>query len=198
MMTRQAAKWSLIPCTIQKFLFTLLSFSGLLGIFHWEIFFFLFKIFHDMTLKPLLPVCLPVSFYCSDLLKIFIFPAAAAAWMNFDCSCGWCHGTIASCRLSLRILQEKAAVVRLALTILNSDSNWTKYSDNIFPKGPNSSSGYFQSDWLCYFPAHDHCNKGFLHAAFHKPRQLPEKRQYFPTIITPHYSKRNSTLSETA
>lgn len=101
-------------------------------------------------------------------------------------------------RLSLRILQEKAAVVRLALTILNSDSNWTKYSDNIFPKGPNSSSGYFQSDWLCYFPAHDHCNKGFLHAAFHKPRQLPEKRQYFPTIITPHYSKRNSTLSETA
>lgn len=50
-----------------------------------------------MTLKPLLPVCLPVSFYCSDLLKIFIFPAAAAAWMNFDCSCGLCHGTIASC-----------------------------------------------------------------------------------------------------
>lgn len=40
------------------------------------------------------------------------------------------------------------------------NSNCTKYSDIIFPRGLDSSSGYFQSDWLCYFSAHGHGDRG--------------------------------------
>lgn len=73
MMTRQAAKWSLIPCTIQKFLFTLLSFSGLLGIFHWEIFFPLSNFsWHDIEATPArLPSCFLLLLWS---LEDFYFP----------------------------------------------------------------------------------------------------------------------------